>query len=467
MGSTAFDRDYVTLHDVAIVDVHEAPGRQEPFDNLDEGLLKRLVEINNRRMADTGDEIPIVAHHTVKGAPHDEQPVIVGYAKDLYIAPFGELDPRPAIYARDWKILNEYVELARSRPRRSIEVWPDTLEIDPIALCGSDTPARHLGTLKFARKGEKVEILAPLQFAKEESMHMDTQDDGMVAKVIAALFETPMGKVLMEIVQERGFQQEGDEERAPVHSMVNAPPATSAQGFAAGMTPDTMPMPEHTPPKAEGFDHMSQHMPKHMPPTKPEEFNHEETPGPGGTHEPGRMPHKEKEEEHMNHYDKGGDPERFEKLRIEHDEAKLRYRKLEEQFGAEQELRKHLEDQVGAINLQLSRATFERKLTQLQGEGVQFNRREILDRVQHLTPEQFDKEVEYMKSNFKIAPIQLRYQEEKPFMREGGEELGAQKFSREEVKVKARDAGKQAQLLAKKDGISLTDAYDQIINQKN
>ncbi len=474
MASTLNDSDYVILHNVPIVDAHSAPGRMKPFDNMNESLLQRIVEVNNRRLADTGDEIPIVAHHTEKGRPADEQPPIIGFAKGLYLAPFGELNPRPAIYARDWKIRKEYVELARSRPRRSIEIWPDNLEIDPIALCGADTPARHLGTLKFHRT-EKVEILSPLKFAKDGIMD-GMQDDGLVQKFLAAFFETPIGKVLMDMANERGFEQEGNEERSPTQSMVNAPPATSAQGFAEGTTPDTMPMPPYTPPKAEGFDHR------------------EETPGPGGTHEPSRIPDPDKEGspmpmegaagstyEHggtpylkekretygmMGKYAKSGDPGQVEKLRMEHDDTKLQYRKLEEQFGAEQQYRQHLEKKIDAINLQLNRATYLAKLTQLRGEGYQFSRSSVIDRVQHMTPEQFDKEVEFMKENFQRAPIGLRIQEKEPFMREGGEELAAQQFSREELKTKASDTVRQAQRLSKSKGLSLTDAYEEIVNQK-
>jgi len=179
--------EYLYTHDVPIMDAHAAPNRPKPFDNMNEALLRHIIEVNNQRFEDTGDEIPIAAAHTVKGIPSLEQPPIIGYASGLYLGQFGRVNPRPCIYAKNWRIRKKYADLANERPRRSIEIWPKSYEIDPIALCGADTPERHLGQVRFGRDDERITVLAPLKYERIETM----LEEADIQKIVAAMMQTP------------------------------------------------------------------------------------------------------------------------------------------------------------------------------------------------------------------------------------------------------------------------------------
>ena len=430
------DAEYITFRDVPIIDTHAAPNRPAPFNNMDESLLRRIVEVNNRRMEDTGDEIPIVAYHTVDEGHDDEQPPIVGYAKNLYVAPFGRINPRACIYVAEWKIRKEFAGIARDKPRRSIELWPDSLEIDPIALCGADTPERHLGQIHFGKQGKPIRLDCnyltdgKTRFNKEEDTKMPFDID----EVLAALNETPLFKKLMAMVDQGNGMQETGQMPGPA---MEGGPETQPVGFGhynEGEQPAERPV-MGMPPYPEGQPHM---------PPKREGFNHMETPGPGGTHEPGRMPYpKPKESAHMG-YDKDGKPlhrepteesERFRRLREDRDDDKLKYRKLEEQMTHERGLREKLEGEMGGIQRELRREKRERACGQLQAEGLQFARAEVLDRVQDMSDEEFEAEVGFMRKNFKTAPINLRYQETGP-IRDGGElSSGSEALTLEESRV--------------------------------
>jgi len=226
------DNDYIVLHDVPILDEHIEPGRQSPFDQMSESLLQQICEANNRRLEDTGDEIPIVASHTIKGAPADEQPPIIGYARNLYVGKFGKINPRACIFVKDWRIQRKHADLARSRPRRSIEIWPKTLEIDPIALLGAITPSRHLGQLQFDRDDERITFQRDL--GKENAM----DEQQLVDKVLAALMETPFMKWAMEKMEAENAAAAAPPAAPP--AAIPAPPPVGFQQETPPTTPATV-----------------------------------------------------------------------------------------------------------------------------------------------------------------------------------------------------------------------------------
>lgn len=406
------DDEYIVLHDVPILDEHAAPERQPPFDRLNEQLLHEICERNNRRMEDTGDEIPIVASHTIKGAPADEQPPIVGYAKNLYVGKFGNVNPRACIFARDWKIQRKHADLARSRPRRSIEIWPNTLEIDPIALCGATTPSRHLGQLHFAQEDKRITFQRDLDSGKENAM--DEKD--LIEKVLASLMETPIMKQFMAYMDQMNGAAAAP---AAVGAEVQAPPATAPQGFQQE-TPPTVPVTtptEEMPPAGAGI------------PPKKEGYSTVED-------------------------------EKVRKLREQRDDEQVRYSQLESQLEAEKTTRKELEVQMTAVQTQLRREKYERALTQLQAVGIQFDRTEELDRLQHMSQEQFDSECERMKKHYKQVPIERRMQISEE-MRDGGELIVASAFSKED----ARQAVKLSRELMQSENLSYDQAYEKAIKK--
>ena len=122
-----------------------------------EGDLQKIVDVNNARIQDTGDAIPIVLGHTKENAEETEQPAIVGWAKKLRLMTIGKLNPRAAIVAT-FEIIKDCVETVKNYPRRSVELWENDMIIDPIALLGSTRPAKNLGLMTFAslKTGTKV-----------------------------------------------------------------------------------------------------------------------------------------------------------------------------------------------------------------------------------------------------------------------------------------------------------------------
>ncbi len=442
-ASPQVDEEYIIFRDVPIIDTHAAPNRPAPFNRMDEDLLRRIVEVNNRRMADTGDEIPIVSYHTVDDAPDGEQPPIIGYAKNLYVAPFGRVNPRACIYVAEWKIRREFADIARSKPRRSIELWPDSLEIDPIALCGADTPERHLGQIHFDRNKQGKPIRLDCDHLTRFNKEEDTKMPFDIDEVLAALNETPLFKKLMALVDQGNGMQETGQMPGPA---MEGGPETQPVGFGhynEGEQPAERPV-MGMPPYPEGQPHM---------PPKREGFNHMETPGPGGTHEPGRMPYpKPKESAHMGYargeeHPQDGRPQNGEQgnknnenrtLRENFNDEQMKYRRLEEQMASEMGIRQKIEGEMNLIQRELRREKRERECQHLQNIGLQFNRAKVLDRVQDMTDDEFKEEVEFMKENFKKAPIEVRFPQMTP-IRDGGESTsGSEALTLEESRVAVR-----------------------------
>lgn len=155
--------DYVIVDDVPIFDEDELNPTEK---------LMRICEVNNNRIMDTGDKIPLVIGHTTEGATEKEQPEIVGWASNLKLGTIGNLNPRSVITAT-WEILKDCADEVKKYPRRSIELWLDDYIIDPIALLGASRPAKNLGLLTFsAEKQSKI----TKYFEDKEEIEMDKTD---------------------------------------------------------------------------------------------------------------------------------------------------------------------------------------------------------------------------------------------------------------------------------------------------
>jgi len=71
--------DMIVKHHVPILDEHELKDNKgNVVIRLDKDKLQEIVNTNNTRMSNTGDEIPLVIGHTKDDAPESEQPEIVG-----------------------------------------------------------------------------------------------------------------------------------------------------------------------------------------------------------------------------------------------------------------------------------------------------------------------------------------------------------------------------------------------------
>ena len=212
--------EMIVKHHVPILDEHELKdGKGNVVIRLDQKKLSEIVKVNNKRMGNTGDEIPLVIGHTKDDAPEGEQPEIVGYATNLKVEPFFKTG-RKCITAT-FKFFKHAADKVRGFPRRSIELWLSDYKIDPISLLGATTPERDLGLLRLSKGGVKK---------YQRTIGMNDQQ-GIIDGVLAGLQQTDVWQFLTQLSQQGG----------------EAPPEEG------GMPPEGMPG-EEAPMPEEGMD---------------------------------------------------------------------------------------------------------------------------------------------------------------------------------------------------------------------
>lgn len=212
---------YIEKHNVAVLDEHEIKDKDgKTLAKIDAKKLQHIADVNNQRIKDTGDLIPLVIGHT-KGevgeyVPEDQQPEIVGYAKNLRVGQFKNTN-RKAIHAT-FQFFKDKLDKVRNFPRRSVELWLSDWKIDPISLLGATTPERDLGLLQLSRGGKKVikrTLNSPLKFNKVETVPMDNEK--LVQEVLAALMQSDLFKFLQKLKDEveGGGEEEGPDAGGP------------------------------------------------------------------------------------------------------------------------------------------------------------------------------------------------------------------------------------------------------------
>lgn len=188
--------DFVIVDNVPVFDQH---------DEYDEAILQKIVDNNNRRIADTSDACPLVIGHTDPDLPEDQQPEVVGYATNFRLSTIGKLNPRRCIVAT-FKFLRDKWEKAKQFPRRSVELWKDELFFDPISLLGASTPKRDL-SIVYAKPGEKFTY--SLQENEGSSLHtaMDEKET-LLKDVLAKCEETDVFQFVRQLMKERAEKEE-------------------------------------------------------------------------------------------------------------------------------------------------------------------------------------------------------------------------------------------------------------------
>ena len=199
--TTNFD-DCITLdEDIPILDEHTVNYAGKTL-TIDEKVLLKICNNQNRRVEETGDEVPIVIGHTIDGAPEKDQPEIIGYASHFRVLPLKKTK-RKAIFCR-WRILKDKMPLLRRYPRRSVELWLSKMEIDPISLLGASTPERNLGLIRYNKQGTSY------SYSLEEG---NMEKDEIVKEVLAQLEEQDWVKLLKNLAEE--LKEALSEEKEP------------------------------------------------------------------------------------------------------------------------------------------------------------------------------------------------------------------------------------------------------------
>jgi len=189
-------------HHVPILDEHDLKDNKgNVVISLDQKILEEIANVNNQRISDTGDLIPLVIGHTKDDIPENQQPEIVGYASDLKVEPFFKTGKK--CITATFKFFKNNIDKVRKFPRRSIELWLSDYKIDPISLLGATTPERDLGLLKLNKHGVKK---------YKRTMEMDNKQE-IVDAVISALQQTDVWQFLTQLAsqssEEAGAATEG------------------------------------------------------------------------------------------------------------------------------------------------------------------------------------------------------------------------------------------------------------------
>jgi hypothetical protein len=144
---------FVARRSIPILDEHQHSTKGD----IDEGLLQLLAENSNARAEGTGNYALIFVGHTDDEGDEDDQPDVVGYARNFRVSPFMG---RPCLYADLYFYKSDY-KRAMKYPHRSVERFRSEEDrganfIDAIALL-KRTPERDLGLLvEYARGGSLV-----------------------------------------------------------------------------------------------------------------------------------------------------------------------------------------------------------------------------------------------------------------------------------------------------------------------
>ncbi len=202
----------------------------------------RLIAQNCNSRDQGGDLCPITIGHTLDRGP---EPTVVGFARNFRVDAFGP-KKKTGILSDFW-FLKDHFEEARKYLRRSVELWPDELFFDPIALINR-TPRRDLGMILHARSGKRVFRYAMEDwqndsepYAGEEQVGsgqgMSPEEERMYKMVERVLGAHP----LMQLVQKHfGGGDVPAGSRPPVNNAASFPGAGSVSLPGGGLTRSPM-----------------------------------------------------------------------------------------------------------------------------------------------------------------------------------------------------------------------------------
>lgn len=351
------EANFEKLEGVPIFDEH--PGSEEDLEiDFTPEMLQRIIDRCNARIKDTGDYPVVTDGHTSDEQPN---PPVLGFAANFRMGEIGRQNPRKCIYC-DLFIHKEKMQRAKELPRRSIELWVNDLTadnivlekarspIDTVSLLGATRPARDLGVM-FQKNGERK--------AKYEIR--GSMDKQALEEIIKAVMELPAMKWCE---QQMASQQQAQE--------------PGKEGFEdEGATFDDEKKPEEEKPemKEAKFEEVKK--------------DDQDVEAANDDHEVGK-----------------------EKLRMQFDQQKRKYAKLESEY-------KTLFAKVAMLERKERRADRKAQLMQLEAEGFVFDLADELETVQDMEPARFNKHVTCIKKNYKKAPIGVQLKPA-PVPEEGG-----------------------------------------------
>jgi hypothetical protein len=141
---------WYTQPSVPLLDEHVMTNEDgSPVATVDRAALEEIAANNNKRVHETGDPATLILGHTSDDPRAPEKPA-VGFITNYRVKPF-KRDPKTGqvIYAihGDYKIRHDKKHLLEEYPRRSVELWWNKKELDPVAMLGGSSPERDLGVV--------------------------------------------------------------------------------------------------------------------------------------------------------------------------------------------------------------------------------------------------------------------------------------------------------------------------------
>jgi hypothetical protein len=205
---------------VAILDTHtmKHPTTHKEI-VVDRAFLQRIADRNNKRIHDTGDEIPVCIGHTKEDDKETDGPPLVALARDFYVAPLYR-SGRYGLWCK-WRVRKGKKEKLIEYPRRSVELWLDDLSIDPIAILGATAPDRDLGLIRLSKDPSREHVTLNMQqYQNEKDNSMDPTQQAETE--LSLIRETPEWKFLQQLMQEIMAGEEGGEGEPPPEMPANA-----------------------------------------------------------------------------------------------------------------------------------------------------------------------------------------------------------------------------------------------------
>jgi hypothetical protein len=353
------DNDYVIVEDVFILDEHQMKIGDKVID-INEQKLQDIADRNNRRIHNTGDEIPLIIGHTKDGADEKDQPEVVGYASNLRVKDF--MNTGKKAIAATFKYHKASADLAKKFPRRSVELWTRDWKLDPIALLGATTPERDLGLVRFKRKG-------PRKYSRVLPMTGTQDTNEIVAGVVAALQQSDVWQfVQSQMRANQGMEMGIDDSLLPTNEEDDSLLPEEEMGL------------EEEVPMEEGEEGLEEEVPE-------EEATGVEGEDPDAVEEEP----EEKEPVRMNRQDE--------------DDVKVRLSRVEKENGDLVAKLSAAEVAVQEIKLKYQRAQRDAELMGLENEGYLFDRKEELDHVSNLSEEAYASHINIIKKRYQRAPV--------------------------------------------------------------
>jgi len=203
---------FVTVGPVFILDPHILRNEKGEVElEVDEQYLADVAANNNRRIARTGDAAALVLGHTSDDPDASEElgPRVVGFCTDFKLLPFYD-SGKQALSCLYRVYKQEYDDGILDRfPRRSVELYYQKREIDPVSLLAASCPERDLGILlKYSRDTNSIsysylssEVLMPVK--QDVKLKYEATEDKPEMKDAEKGETSPVKKLEAEVAQLR------------------------------------------------------------------------------------------------------------------------------------------------------------------------------------------------------------------------------------------------------------------------